>query len=172
MVRGRTASPKVLRTSPTRRLQRLNDGGASSLSMDSGEGHGRFTVARTEKPWGYELLWARTVHYAAKVLHVEANASLSLQLHEEKHETMYVLAGLVQLEIQVGSEATVSLLGPGDSYHIPAGVVHRLSAVVESDVLEASTPQLHDVVRLADEYGRAPTVETAAPKTAALYQTE
>lgn len=120
---------------------------------------GRIDVQRTEKPWGYELLWAFTGQYAAKFLHVNENHALSLQKHEYKHETMCVISGLVQLEIQVEGRSSVVILSPGESFHIPAGTVHRLSAIVDSDVVETSTPELDDVVRLADDYGRV----TSAP---------
>lgn len=125
---------------------------------------GRIEVQRTEKPWGYELLWAHNARYAGKILHVKENHSLSLQMHRYKHETMCVLGGLVQLEIAHEGESSVAILSPGESFHIPAGVVHRLSAIVDSDVMEASTPELDDVVRLADNYGRAnnPTIQTPA----------
>ena len=115
----------------------------------------KFDVQKTDKPWGYELLWAHNTHYAAKILHIMANHALSLQVHREKHETMCVLNGMVELEIHVDGHETRTVLNPGESFHIPAGVTHRLSALITSDVLEASTPQLDDVVRLADDYGRA-----------------
>lgn len=131
---------------------------------------GRVEVLRTEKPWGYELLWARTDQYAAKFLHVNENHSLSLQMHEYKHETMCVIAGLVQLEIQYEERTSVVILSPGESFHVPAGTVHRLSAIVDSDVVETSTPELDDVVRLADNYGRAtsPVSQTNAAPSLSL----
>lgn len=125
--------------------------------MNRTEEPGRIDVQRTEKPWGYELLWAHTNQYAAKFLHVNENHSLSLQMHEHKHETMCVISGLVQLEIQIEERSSVVILSPGESFHIPAGTVHRLSAIVDSDVAETSTPELDDVVRLADNYGRVTT---------------
>ncbi len=134
--------------------------------MNRNEEPGKVEILRTDKPWGYELLWARTEHYAAKFLHVNENHSLSLQMHEYKHETMCVISGLVQLEIQIDGRSSVVILSPGESYHIPAGTVHRLSAIVDSDVVETSTPELDDVVRLADNYGRA-TSPSAHPNAAA-----
>ena len=133
--------------------------------MNLSEEPGKVDVLRTEKPWGYELLWARTDQYAAKFLHVNENHSLSLQMHEYKHETMCVISGLVQLEIQIDGRSSVVILSPGESFHIPAGTVHRLSAIVDSDVVETSTPELDDVVRLADNYGRA-TNRVAKPECA------
>jgi mannose-6-phosphate isomerase len=126
---------------------------------------GRFSIERTPKPWGYELLWALTDSYAAKVLHVRGNHSLSLQMHVHKHETMCVLSGLVRLFIEHDGVSTTTELRPGESFHIPAGTVHRLTALVDSDVLEASTPELSDVIRLADDYGRAPVPVVEAPVT-------
>lgn len=133
--------------------------------VNRSEEPGEVEVLRTEKPWGYELLWARTNHYAAKFLHVNEDHSLSLQVHEYKHETMCVIAGLVRLEIQNDGQSSVVILSPGRSYHIPAGTVHRLSAIVDSDVVETSTPELDDVVRLDDNYGRV-TNRVAKPECA------
>jgi len=108
-------------------------------------------ILRTDKPWGHELLWAKTDHYAGKVLHIKQGCRLSLQLHEQKEETVYVLSGTLHLQIH---ENTI-VLSEGESYHIPPHTVHRMEAR-DSDVtlVEVSTPQLDDVVRLQDDYGR------------------
>jgi mannose-6-phosphate isomerase len=110
---------------------------------------------RVEKPWGYELIWAATDAYVGKLLHVEAGASLSLQYHEEKRETLHVLDG--EIELLIGEdeadlrEATVE---PGTSIEVRPGTIHRITAVEDADVLEASTTELDDVVRIEDDYGR------------------
>jgi mannose-6-phosphate isomerase-like protein (cupin superfamily) len=110
---------------------------------------------RTEKPWGYELLWAQTDRYAGKILHVEAGHSLSLQLHKEKDEWMYGLSGEAVLEL--GNQSF--RLSAGHGVHIPAGTIHRLHAITDVDIVEVSTPELDDIVRLADRYGRVLAIE-------------
>jgi len=110
---------------------------------------------RVEKPWGHELIWARTDRYVGKVLHVKGGHILSLQYHHKKDETMHVLTG--ELKLRWGTEAKLEerRFKAGESVHIPAGMVHQIEAVVDSDVLEASTPELDDLVRLNDRYGRS-----------------
>ena len=110
---------------------------------------------RVEKPWGYELIWAHTDRYVGKVLHIEAGEALSLQYHRRKDETLYLLAGTLQLEVG-DDERTLQtiVLQAGDGIHLWPGRRHRLTARTACDVLEASTPELDDVVRLADRYGR------------------
>lgn len=111
---------------------------------------------RVDKPWGYELIWADTEHYVGKILHVDAGQALSLQYHEQKDETIYVLSG--RMVFWVGPSADVlerMEMGEGDSYHTTPGTVHRMEALTDVDILEASTPHLGDVVRLEDRYGRA-----------------
>lgn len=109
---------------------------------------------RVDKPWGYELIWARTDRYVGKILHVRAGHVLSLQYHNFKDETMYVLSGELTLRTQNGDTLTARPFKAGQSVHIPAKLVHQIEAVVDSDVLEASTPELDDLVRLQDRYGR------------------
>jgi mannose-6-phosphate isomerase-like protein (cupin superfamily) len=109
---------------------------------------------RVDKPWGHELIWARTDRYVGKVLHVRAGHVLSLQYHNKKDETMHVLSGELILRTRPGTELVATSFRAGDSVHIPAGLVHQIEAVVDSDVLEASTPELDDLVRLSDRYGR------------------
>jgi len=112
---------------------------------------------RVEKPWGYELLWADTSEYVGKLLHIQAGEALSLQYHEQKDETIHLLSG--EMRFSAGaSEADLEdiNLRAGESFHVSTGTVHRMVAITDCDVLEASTPHLDDVVRLEDRYGRAP----------------
>jgi len=116
-----------------------------------------FEVRRVEKPWGYELIWALTDVYCGKVLFVKAGASLSLQFHNAKDEVLYLHEGRVVFEIgEPGQEALdEEVVVPGRAFRMTPGTVHRMRALEDSVLLEASTPELDDVVRLDDEYGRA-----------------
>ena len=110
---------------------------------------------RIEKPWGHELIWARTDRYVGKILHINKGHALSLQYHQKKDETVHVLSG--QMRFQTGpDEARLEdrVLGPGQSFHITPHLRHRMIAETDCDILEASTPELDDVVRLEDRYGR------------------
>ncbi len=113
-------------------------------------------VVRVEKPWGYELHWAKTDRYVGKVLHVKAGHALSLQYHNKKDETIYLHSGVLLFEIEVDGELTKRHMKPGDSVHVAPKTVHRMTAIEDCDVLEVSTPELDDVVRLEDRYGRVP----------------
>ena len=104
---------------------------------------------RVEKPWGHELIWARTDRYVGKMLHVKAGHVLSLQYHNKKDETMHVLTGELILRTRPRRRPGGPAFRAGESVHIPAGLVHQIEAVVDSDVLEASTPELDDLVRLS-----------------------
>ena len=112
---------------------------------------------RVEKPWGYEIIWALTDRYVGKILHVNAGEALSIQYHERKDETLYLLSGTLAFSVgaSVGSMEEVPLLA-GEAYRIIPGTVHRMEAVTDCEILEASTPELDDVVRVEDRYGRAP----------------
>lgn len=114
------------------------------------------------KPWGSELWFAHTDQYAGKILRVSAGCRLSVQLHEEKDETSYVLSGRVIVSQGDSAEAMITQeLGPGDSWRSQPGVVHTLEAVEDAQIIEVSTPQLEDVVRLEDRYGRVPDSSAA-----------
>ena len=102
------------------------------------------------KPWGREIWYAHTERYAGKVLEVSAGQLLSLQKHNVKHETLYLQSG--HMRFTLGDEVFEWL--PGTAVEIPPGTVHRLEATEDSVVLEVSTPELDDVVRLEDRYGR------------------
>ncbi|MBS1679428.1 MAG: cupin [Actinobacteria bacterium] len=110
---------------------------------------------RVEKPWGYELWWAETPHYAGKILHVDAGQSLSLQLHREKDESCYLSSGRLRLTRGPSvDELRTEEIGPGFTWRVEPGTVHSIEALEDADVIEVSTPQLDDVVRLRDRYGR------------------
>ena len=119
---------------------------------------GRADVKVVHKPWGHETIWAHTDRYVGKVLHIRAGEALSVQYHERKDETVYLLSG--QMIYRVGDDAG-SLrdvhLEVGEAFRITPGTVHQMEAVTDCDVLEASTPDLDDVVRLSDRYGRTGT---------------
>ena len=118
-----------------------------------------FEVRRVEKPWGYELIWAVTDVYVGKVIFVKAGQSLSLQFHREKDESWLVQSGRAKIELgEVGEKVLQEeVVGPGAAFHYAPGTVHRITAVEDTTILEVSTPQLDDVVRLEDAYGRAGT---------------
>jgi mannose-6-phosphate isomerase len=115
------------------------------------------TVTRVEKPWGYEIHWAHTDRYVGKILHIKAGHALSLQYHNLKDETVYVHSGKLLYEIEINGQLTAREMLPGDSIHVTPKTVHRMTAIEDTDVLEASTPELDDVVRLQDRYGREGT---------------
>lgn len=113
---------------------------------------------RVNKPWGHELWFAQTDRYAGKLLHVDAGQRLSIQYHEEKDETSYLLSG--RLLLSQGSDANslaATELGAGAVWRNEPGQVHTIEALEDSVVVEVSTPELDDVVRLTDDYGRAGT---------------
>ena len=120
-------------------------------------------MTRIEKPWGYELHWARTDRYVGKVLHVKAGHALSLQYHNQKDETIYLYAGRMLFEIERDGALQRQEMRPGEAVHITPRTVHRMTAIEDCDVLEVSTPELDDVVRLEDRYGR---VEEESPPAA------
>lgn len=110
---------------------------------------------RVDKPWGHELIWAETDRYVGKILHIENGFCLSLQYHNVKDETVMVQSGILTLELGRGDSKSILTLNPGESKRIPAGMIHRMSALNGAvDVIEVSTPELDDVVRLEDNYGR------------------
>jgi len=111
---------------------------------------------RVEKPWGYEVIWARTDRYVGKILHIEPGQVLSLQYHNKKDESIYVLTGEIILRLQQGETLIERRMRAGEAFHIAPRTVHQFEAVVSSDLLEASTPEIDDVVRLKDRYGRVP----------------
>jgi len=113
---------------------------------------------RVEKPWGWELVWAETEHYVGKLLFVRAGEALSLQYHERKDESWLVREGRARLELgEVGGELEAVEIEAGDAFRFPPGTVHRVTTLEDTLVVEVSTPQLDDVVRVEDRYGREGT---------------
>jgi mannose-6-phosphate isomerase len=120
-----------------------------------------FEPRRVEKPWGWELIWALTEAYVGKLLFVRAGQSLSLQFHREKDESWYVQSGRATLELGAVGDAVLKseVIAEGACFHYRPGTVHRVTALEDTTIIEVSTPQLDDVVRLEDAYGRAGTSE-------------
>ena len=109
------------------------------------------------KPWGHELIWAETDKYVGKILHIKAERKLSRQYHIKKDETFFVQNGEMNLEIGDVAAITTLRMKEGDSYHCKPHTIQRMIAITDVDVIEVSTPELDDVVRLEDAYGREGT---------------
>jgi mannose-6-phosphate isomerase len=112
---------------------------------------------RVDKPWGYELHWAKTDRYVGKLIHVNKGHALSLQYHNRKDETIFLFTGKLLFEMQEGGATLTREMHPGDRVHVPPPTVHRMTALEDCDIFEVSTPELDDVVRLEDRYGREGT---------------
>jgi len=123
--------------------------------MSDGRGS---SARRVDKPWGHELIWAHTDLYVGKVLVIEAGKRLSLQRHEIKDETIYVVAGRLRLFLEDGDGVVrTEELGPGEFRHVATGRIHRYEAIERCELFEVSTPELDDVIRLEDDFGREGT---------------
>jgi mannose-6-phosphate isomerase len=121
-------------------------------------GSGRVKVEKVPKPWGHETIWARSDRYVGKILHINAGEELSVQYHSKKDETAYLLSGELVYRVQNDSDLLEDVqLKRGESFHITPGTIHQIVALTDCDILEVSTPELDDVVRLSDKYGRAGT---------------
>jgi mannose-6-phosphate isomerase len=118
----------------------------------------RADESRVDKPWGYEIRWAVTGRYLGKILHVNRGEALSLQYHERKDEWLLVSEGAVDMEMgALDGKLEKVRMRKGDSVHLPPHTRHRITAVEDADIFEVSTPEIDDVVRLEDRYGRAGT---------------
>jgi len=119
---------------------------------------GRVDVTHVPKPWGWEKIWANTDRYVGKILHINAGHALSVQYHVRKDETVYLLAGQLKYWVRdENGEMRDVNLAVGEAFRITPGTVHYMEAVSDCDILETSTPDLDDVVRLKDRYGREGT---------------
>lgn len=115
-----------------------------------------FEPRRVDKPWGYELIWALADAYCGKLLVVKAGQAISMQFHREKDESWLLHTGRAQLEMGAPGDKTPNseIVGPGAAFRIKPGTIHRVKALEDTTIIEVSTPQLEDVVRLDDRYGR------------------
>ena len=114
-------------------------------------------VVRVPKPWGHETIWAHSDRYVGKILHINAGQELSVQYHNKKDETVHLLSGEISYRVKTNELLEDMRLKVGESFRITPGTVHQMVAVTDCDVLEVSTPELDDVVRLSDKYGREGT---------------
>jgi mannose-6-phosphate isomerase len=121
-------------------------------------GSGRVAVVKVPKPWGYETIWARTDRYVGKILHINAGEELSVQYHNRKDEIVHLLSGELVYRVQGDADLLEDVqLKLGESFRITPGTIHQIVALTDCDVLEVSTPELDDIVRLSDKYGREGT---------------
>ena len=112
-------------------------------------------MKRTDKPWGHELLVACNERYALKDIHMIAGTRSSLQSHRWKLETIFVISGRVSVERGMPGEAlVVEEFGPGQAYDVPTTMIHRVTVLEDARLIEASTPELDDVIRHQDDFGR------------------
>jgi mannose-6-phosphate isomerase len=130
-------------------MDNANNGGSARSS--------RVDVITVPKPWGYETIWAHTDRYVGKILHINAGQALSVQYHNKKDETVHLLRGELIYRVKLGDQLEDMRLKSGQSFRITPGTVHQMEAITDCDVLEASTSELDDVVRLTDRYGREGT---------------
>ncbi len=131
-------------------------GGPASERPGAGADGG--SARRVDKPWGHELIWTRTDRYVGKLIVIEAGQRLSLQLHQRKDEAIFVISGRLRLQLEDGEGVIRTIeLGPGEHRRVPAGRRHRFEAIERVELIEVSTPELDDVVRLEDDYGREGT---------------
>jgi mannose-6-phosphate isomerase len=129
----------------------VTDGGAGGRSGGGG-------ARRVDKPWGHELHWAVTERYVGKLIAITAGRRLSLQYHDHKDESIYVIRGRLRLHLEDDAGAmTLRELGPGDFARVPVGRRHRFEAVDDVELIEVSTPELDDVIRVEDDFGREGT---------------
>jgi mannose-6-phosphate isomerase len=121
-------------------------------------GSGRVKVVKVPKPWGHETIWARSDRYVGKILHINAGEELSVQYHDKKDETVHLLTGKVVYRVQSDADRLEDVqLKLGESFRITPGTIHQIVALTDCDILEVSTPELDDIVRLTDKYGREGT---------------
>jgi len=154
ILRPAPGSHRVARRSTATQVHRERETTMAAESTSS-TGSPATEARRVEKPWGYEIIWAHTGRYCGKILHIHAGQALSYQFHRVKEETVYVLSGTLRLHwSQDDSPARVEEFTAGSGFHVRPGLRHRFEAVGDVDLLEASTPELDDVVRLDDRYGR------------------
>lgn len=142
-----------------------NDGSVTTIELEeptrfaASAGGETPSIRRVDKPWGHELIWAHTARYVGKLLHIKAGQRLSRQYHRVKDETLLMQAGEMALELGPADAVETRRMVAGDVYHVTPGTIHRMIGVTDVTLVEVSTPELDDVVRLEDVYGREGTSE-------------
>ena len=123
-----------------------------------GSGGSAEAARRVDKPWGHELIWTHTDRYVGKLIVIEAGRRLSLQKHLHKDESILVISGRMRLHLEADDGTIVGIeLGPGDHRRVPVGRIHRFEAIDRTELVEVSTPELDDVIRIEDDFGREGT---------------
>jgi len=119
----------------------------------------RVPITRVAKPWGHETIWAHSERYTGKIIHINAGHELSVQYHNKKDETVYLLSGQIIYRVQRNGEEVLDdvHLQVGEAFRMIPGTIHQMVAVTDCDILEVSTPEVDDIVRLSDKYGREGT---------------
>ena len=141
-----------------RTVRKAGKRAASVRQASTKPGSGRVNIATVPKPWGHETIWALTDRYVGKILHINAGHELSVQYHSVKDETVYLLSGQIVYRVKNDADLLEDVqLKQGESFRITPGTVHQMVALTDCNVLEVSTPELNDVVRLSDRYGREGT---------------
>ncbi len=156
MAGDRPKAPRSSDTSP-RREEGGHLGTPEGVGGASGSSPSPILVPprRIEKPWGHEVLWAETDEYAGKILSVRAGEALSLHFHEERDKTLLLIRGQITLEVGAGVSSLAQVpVREGEAFRIRPGVLHRVTAQTDVEMMEVSTPELDDIVRIRDRYGR------------------
>lgn len=112
---------------------------------------------KIDKPWGHEVIWAKTDKYVGKIISINSGKRLSLQYHEKKEETIFVQEGVLELVLKENGVLRTEILFEGQSFHIPTGLIHRFCCPLDCkrvELVEVSTTELDDVVRVEDDFGR------------------
>jgi mannose-6-phosphate isomerase len=146
---------------PKRKAAKSATGRSAAKRRAARPRSGRVAVTRVPKPWGHETIWAQSERYVGKILHINAGHELSVQYHNRKDETIYLLSGEIVYRVQRADDDILDdmKLKVGESFRITPGTIHQMIALTDCDVLEVSTPEINDVVRLSDKYGREGTTE-------------
>ena len=113
---------------------------------------------RVDKPWGHEIIWAHAANYVGKLIVIDTGRRLSFQYHDIKDEWIYVVSGRLKLTLENGAGVIEDReLGPGEGAHVAVNRRHRFTAIETCTLIEVSTPELDDVIRLQDDFGREGT---------------
>lgn len=158
MTKKKTHAKPGTRSTPTKVRTKPGHPTATARKPIAQPGSERVKVVKVPKPWGHETIWAHSDRYVGKILHINAGQELSVQYHEKKDETVHLLSGELSYRVQSDFGVLEDVhLKLGESFRITPGTIHQMVALTDCDVLEVSTPELDDVVRVSDKYGREGT---------------